>query len=242
MNNDNMLLKIVDLYNKVVFSDKIFSRKKTPQSVVSFYENIDLDLSDNEAVVENLFGNVDICFIFGKVGYNNLYDIICLDDNRGTRIIPILFVDKLLNKINKLKATSNYPYPYKIFDTEGEFVSFAKDYHKNPNGDDTYVYVYKEEFETGGLEDGLYLRPSNKYYILALSSFFSTLIHMIRPEGIDGTSAMYLYDYASEYLALYSHQVTIGDPTKYDYKEPLVNLINKYTIQEVLDGKYMQIV
>lgn len=238
MNNDNILIKIVSTFNECIFSNTDYDMKVSDMvSRVLSYGGY--NVSDCRFKVKNLSGNLDMCFIYDEVNTSKTQEVINVDDARGTRVIVVIFVNNLLNKLRKVRPTDEHPYCYKIYNASGTFLGFAKKYEiKNDK-----VMIKREDFDRK-IPKGShqYKIPCNDEYIKCVNNIFVTILNMIKPLSPAGTITSLIYSLAPMVMALYSHKVTIGDPTyyEYDFNTNLVDMVNQYDLLKLLDGKIIE--
>lgn len=238
MNNDNMLAKIITTFNEGIFSDND-SGMKVSSMVSDALAYGGYDVSDCTFKIKNVSGNLDMCFIFGEVDNSTkVADIIGVDDARGTRIIEVIFVNNLLETLEKLKPSDTYKYQYKITDAYGKFVGFASDFSIDGN----YAKVKKKDFDRKvDSTDVKYQIPSNRRYIDRLIYIFRIIIDLVRPYLPTESVLGRIYAHAAEVLALYSHNVTIGPVTKYECDNvKLLDIIKNNDLGDILDGKVLE--
>jgi len=237
MNKDNMLIKIISTFNEGIFSNVEYEMKVSDM-VSKALSYGGYDVSNCRFRFKNLFGNLDMCFIYDEVDTDISYEMVNVDDSTGTRVIFVIFVTNLLNHLRRLKPTPSHPYCYKIYDGSNNFLGYAKDYDIK----DGKVSIKPEDFDRKVPKNRAYQLPTNEKYISELSRIFRFIVDMIKPNAPIGTITERIYDQAPIVMALYSHKVTISDPIHGDYSgsERIVDMVNRYDLMELLDGKILE--
>lgn len=236
MNKDNILIKIVSAFNEGIFSNTEYEMKVSEMvSRVLSYGGY--NASDCRFKVKNISGNLDMCFIYDDVNTEKVNDVINVDDARGTRVMVVIFVNNLLNKLRRVKPNQYHLFCYKIYDGSNNFLGYAKKYEVK----DCKVIIQQEDFDRKLPKNRAYQLPSNKEYIFDLSDIFECIVDMVKPSAPSGSIVARIYHMAPTIMALYSHKITIGGPSYDDYSNnSIVDMVNNYDLLDLLDGKILE--